>query len=339
MIRRTAQLIYLPILYLLSLIYLTVIWSRNLLFSLSILRIKKLKKPVISVGNISVGGSGKTALVLELLRYLPDYCVLTRGYKSKALEKNILPVIVSVADNAVMYGDEPSLIKEKHPKHTVVIDPNRFRGATFAMLKDQNISGFLLDDGFQHRFLHRDFNILLFDMYAYKNKNSLLPLGYFREPLSALNRADYILLTKWEHLEKSFLDRAFKTLKDINPNLEFIESKIASVQNHNKLSLKDQSVCLVSGLGQPKVFEQDFKKNFSFNKVNLHFMYSDHHDFNQSELNFISSKCKEFSASIVCSEKDFIKIKRLKVDLDNVYFTTQKLILSEKFLEKLKKYT
>lgn len=318
-----------PILFILSLIYGLVVCVRNFLFRNSILKTKKVDRPVICVGNISVGGSGKTALVLELLDLIPNLCVLTRGYKSQITRQKRYPAFVPNANEPKLYGDEPSLLKSKHPNSFIVIDPNRFRGAKYALEVHSNISGFVMDDGFQHRSLSKDFNIVLFDVDTYQKKPGLLPLGRFREPLSSLKRADLISVTKWAHLKPEYLNGLQTKLKKFCNTVELLDSKIVSVENNNDSKLTSGPVLLVSGLGQPDVFEQDLKRDFKNILILEHLKYPDHYNFERKDLEMLILKAQSLNCKIICSEKDYIKLASLNMDLDLIYYTRQKIVLSD----------
>jgi tetraacyldisaccharide 4'-kinase len=326
-----------PLLFLLSGLYFCLIFIRKALYKLGLLKVKKLDRPVISIGNISVGGSGKTAAVLEILRQVPDLCVLTRGYKSNVLKNKKVPCLVETAESPNLFGDEPSLIKSKHPAVSIVIDPNRYRGGQYALTKNKNIKAFLLDDGFQHLKLHRDLDILIFDLDIYLKKPGLLPLGNFREELSALRRADLVLISKWSHLSKESLDQAILKLKSYNEKIELMASKITEIKNIKNESIKSGRCILVSGLGQPDVFESDLRSAFGSLEILEHIKYKDHYKYTDADIQGLVLKSQKSAALIICSEKDFIKIKSLGLNLDMIYFTHQEVELTNKCINKVLK--
>lgn len=323
-------------LYALSCVYAVINFCRDLLFKLGILKTHKLDHPVISVGNITVGGSGKTALVLEILRRWPDLCVLTRGYKSGITRSKKFPAVVSDSSNPNLYGDEPSLIKKKFPDTAVIIDPQRSRGATLALDQNLPVRGFLLDDGYQHRYLHRDLNILLLDVDNLIKKPHLIPLGRFRESLSAMKRADYILLTKWNHHGQRALSRITSLIEDYNIPFEFLESKITAVINHKNEPLTSENVVLITGLGQPMIFEKDFRKHHPQGLIHAHLKFSDHYKFKLKDLKKALKIAKQADCKIVCSEKDYVKLSAYGLDLDDLYYTVQSLELSKDLDNKIK---
>jgi tetraacyldisaccharide 4'-kinase len=167
------------------------VYGRNVLYDRGIFRTRKLRGPVVSVGNLSVGGSGKTPFVLRIGAVLKSrkvrFDVLSRGYGRKT--RGV--ALVNPGGSASEFGDEPLLIARKL-EIPVVVGEDRFEAGRFA---EEHFGPQLhiLDDGFQHRSLARDFDIVL--VTAEDTRDRLLPLGRMREPLSSLRRADAIVLT------------------------------------------------------------------------------------------------------------------------------------------------
>jgi tetraacyldisaccharide 4'-kinase len=163
---------------------------RNTLYDRGIFHVRKLDRPVISIGNISVGGSGKTPFVIALGELLKQrgiaFDVLSRGYRRNSIEI----AVVDPNGSPAQFGDEPLLIARKL-QVPVIVGADRYRAGLLA--EKQFLSTLhLLDDGFQHRRLHRDFDIVLLP--AEDQSGALLPLGRLREPIAALRRADAVLL-------------------------------------------------------------------------------------------------------------------------------------------------
>ena len=170
---------------------------RNLLFEMGILKSRSFSTPVISVGNITVGGTGKTPHVEYLIRLLkPKHhvAVLSRGYKRKSngfvLSNKNTPM--------PMIGDEPFQMKQKFPDITVAVDRKRTRGISKLTADDSDldIDVVLLDDAFQHRYVKPGINILLVDYHRLVIYDRLLPAGRLREPVKAKDRADIVIITK-----------------------------------------------------------------------------------------------------------------------------------------------
>ena len=189
----------LPFLFLGSVLYRLITDIRNLLFDLSIFKIHKFNIPIISVGNITSGGTGKTPFILYLIEKLSQHrnniVVLSRGYgrDSKGIQ------VVSDGDGNIVGkdigGDEPVLIATKFPKIPVLVSEKRYLGIEQAIQKfDAQL--ILLDDAFQHRYVKRDCNIVLVDANQPVQEDNILPLGNLREKKSNLNRTDIIVITK-----------------------------------------------------------------------------------------------------------------------------------------------
>ena len=181
---------------------------RNALYDRRVFQVKKLARPVVSIGNISVGGSGKTPFVIALGQLLAErgiaFDVLSRGYGRTSTEI----AVVDPNGSPAQFGDEPLLIARKL-QAPVIVGADRYQAG---LLAEQKFSSklHLLDDGFQHRRLHRDFDIVLLP--AEDQAGSLLPTGRLREPITALSRADAVVadsILKRSHLEpKAFGMRA-----------------------------------------------------------------------------------------------------------------------------------
>ena len=170
---------------------------RNLLFEMGILKSRSFSTPVISVGNITVGGTGKTPHVEYLVRLLKDQAkvaVLSRGYKRKTSG-----FVLADKDATVRsIGDEPFQMKTKFPNVTVAVDRKRTRGIDKLTSGDyvKDIDVILLDDAFQHRYVKPGINILLVDYHRLIIYDKLLPAGRLREPVVSKNRADIVIVTK-----------------------------------------------------------------------------------------------------------------------------------------------
>jgi tetraacyldisaccharide 4'-kinase len=171
---------------------------RNALYDRGIFHVRKLARPVVSIGNISVGGSGKTPFVIALGQLLKQrgiaFDVLSRGYGRSSMEITV----VDPNGSPGQFGDEPLLIAQKL-QVPVIVGADRYQAGLLAE-KQFSSKLHLLDDGFQHRRLHRDFDIVLLPAEDYRGV--LLPFGRLREPIAALRRADAVVLP--EPLEQSF---------------------------------------------------------------------------------------------------------------------------------------
>ena len=184
-------------LYPLSALYGIVIFVRNLLYDWDILKSKEFDVPVISVGNITVGGTGKTPHVehlIGLLREKFDVVTLSRGYKRKTSGFRIVEVLSKASE----VGDEPLQIKGKFPDTTVAVSESRVKGVgnILGLAGEKSPDVIILDDAFQHRKIYRGINILLIDYNRPVTADKLLPVGRLRESAGQIRRANIIIFTK-----------------------------------------------------------------------------------------------------------------------------------------------
>ena len=193
-------------------------------------------KPTISIGNITVGGTGKTPMVDWFLKFLKEKklstCVLTRGYKAVGQPGiRVLDRSTAYQGNSRLFGDEPWLLFKKHPETTFYIYPDRAISARQAELK---MDVLLLDDGMQHLRINRGINIILIDSLAGIGNGKILPLGPLREPLSGLSRADVVIYTRTNLASPQELKKVITAhLQPDTPqfNASFIPEKIMSSIN------------------------------------------------------------------------------------------------------------
>ena len=197
------KILLLP-LYLLSVPYQWAVRTRILFYNIGLLKTKRLPCPVISVGNITVGGTGKTPLVMLLARGLKErgikIAILSRGYKRKKNSDSLVSDGQNLFLSPEAAGDEPYLMANALKGVPILVGKDRFMTGQMA-LERFGVRGLLLDDGYQHLHLHRDLNILLIDSNVGFGDGHLLPRGILREPLSHLQRADLFVLTKVEDIK------------------------------------------------------------------------------------------------------------------------------------------
>jgi tetraacyldisaccharide 4'-kinase len=291
---------------------------RTALYSSGILKTTTLSKPVVSVGNLTVGGTGKTPVVDVLLEQFKRAgkraCVLSRGYGSPgqwALE----PIVVGQTTKTRDVGDEPAWLAQRHPESIVVVNGDRVKSAETVTKKCEAIDIFILDDGFQHEKIKKDYEIVLLDSTVPSWQYRPLPWGLARSPLSSLARADLVILTrvnqvsfeKKRELEK--LAMAGGAKKIIGCGLQFLDC--VDVWTKTKVALKDKKVFIVSAIGNP----ESFKKTCFELKLNIvgEKRFSDHSTYTDSIFEMILKEAKSLSADIILlTEKDGVKVSELK---------------------------
>lgn len=304
---------------------------RNTLFETGFLKSRSFSIPVISVGNITVGGTGKTPHVEYLIRLLQDHsrvAVLSRGYKRKSHGFQI----ANESSTARTIGDEPFQMKQKFPKVIVAVDKNRVHGIEALNQKYQDIDVILLDDAFQHRYVKPGINILLVDYHRLIIYDTLLPAGRLREPLTGKNRADMVIITKCPKDLKPMEYRVITKAMDLYPyqqifftTLEYGEltplfKKEAPTVNLDKL--KDHNVLLLTGIASPRQMKEDLTPVVS--KLSM-LSFPDHHAFSQKDIEQISSEFAKLLSPkcIITTEKDaarFIGLEGLSNEIkENIY--------------------
>lgn len=289
----------------LTVIYGGILALRNLLYDKGVFTSKTYAFPVICIGNLSLGGTGKSPMVeylLDLLIKNHRIAVLSRGYKRKTKGFKLL----SGKETATEVGDEPLQFKSKFPQVLVAVDENRQHGIQKLRELEKPPEIILLDDAFQHRKVKAGLNILLTTFPAPFYRDLVLPSGNLREPRRGVKRADIIVVTKCPaglSLEK--MDQIRKHIK-LKPYQHLFFSGISysgEIRNKNiakKISTLE-SFTLVTGIAYPTPLV-DYLRNKNLNFE--HLAFPDHHRFSASELEKIKSK-----APILTTEKDYMRLK------------------------------
>jgi tetraacyldisaccharide 4'-kinase len=291
---------------------------RNWFFDISILKTKKISVPVISVGNISAGGVGKTPFVELLIERLKNnyrLAVVSRGYKRKTTGTIVVSEGRGKLASVENSGDEPIQLALKYPELIVVVDEQRVRGAQKAVALGAKM--ILLDDGFQHRYLHRDLNIVILTAEEILNGDILLPSGNRREPLTSLRRADLIAVTRcadtkeYEHV--CAVGRDYDLLPAKTPTVGLTTKlkafkRVSSKEIVKAEELTNKNVVAFSGIGNPKSLEDlMMKANI---KVVKRIDFSDHHWYNDSDIKTIIDAREQTHADfIVTTEKDTARLR------------------------------
>ncbi len=320
------------LLYCLSFIFEAIARTRFYLYNKRILRNAPLGCLVVVVGNLTVGGTGKTPVVEKFAKSLADrgrkVAILSRGYKSKSdssFRKIIRwfthgespkPRVVSdgkklLLDSSIA-GDEPYMLARNLPNVIVIVDKNRVRAGHYA-ITEFGADTLILDDGFQYLPLKGQLQLLLVDKTNPFGNKRLLPRGILREPVSHLNRASYIFLTKSDG-EKDF--ELEHTIRRYNKTAEIIECvhKLRflvdfSTQEKSELSiLKGKKVACFSAIAAPESFERFLRELGA--KLVFRKRFLDHHRFTDSEMDAVFTQAKEAGAEmVVTTEKDSVRIR------------------------------
>jgi len=268
---------------------------------------EKVNVPVISVGNITLGGTGKTPFAM----YLADH-FLSRGFSPSILIRG--------------YGnDEDRMLRDELDGVRVLSGRDRVKNACLAVNRGADV--IILDDAFQHRKINRDMNILMLDASYPFGNGHIFPRGILREPISAISRADIIVLTKINRIDEYAREVLVKKLKTI------ADGKLIVTMKHSALSLKDvtgsvyspneiavKKVCLVSGIADPDYFSFLVKEQGA--NISARYDFPDHYAYGQRDIDTINRKCKQQNIeAIITTAKDYVKIKELDIsDIEDRLF-------------------
>ena len=288
---------------------------RNLLFEMDVLKSRSFSTPVISVGNITVGGTGKTPHVEYLIRLLKNQlnvAVLSRGYKRKSRG-----FVLSDKDTPMpMIGDEPYQMKQKFPDITVAVDKKRTRGISKLIAADSglDVDVILLDDAFQHRYVKPGINILLVDYHRLVIYDCLLPAGRLREPVKAKDRADIVIITKCPKDLKPMEFRVITKAMNLYPyqqlyfsTLEYDQPKAVFGDAVFTDSLSGKNILLLTGIASPEQLLHDLQE---YDSQITPLTFGDHHDFKRKDVEAINEAFASLPEPrlILTTEKDATRL-------------------------------
>lgn len=276
---------------------------KNKLYDKNIIKPKKVDAFVISIGNITTGGVGKTPIVAQIANYLTSngekVAIISRGYGGKLSNNNINVISdgKNIFYNAKLAGDEPFWLAQNAEKTIVITTKNRYKGAKYAV-ENFGASKIILDDGFQHRKLHRDLDIVLMDSKMGFGNEKLLPAGPLREGMEAFSRIDkFVIVSKdTEHSRAEKLAKIMAKKMKIETFICYTEPDfVYNIKTGEKLPERTEAVALCA-IGQPKQF-YDFLNNY---KISQTIDFDDHHGYIEKELP---------AGIIITTEKDAVKMK------------------------------
>lgn len=298
-------------------IYFIVTWWRNLLYDLGVKKSVSYDFPVICVGNLSVGGTGKTPMIEYLIELLKDdykLATLSRGYKRKTSGFKL----ADAKDSAQTVGDEPFQFYNKFKNSIqVAVDSNRQNGISKLQSLPLKPEVILLDDAYQHRKVKAGFNVLLT---TYANpffKDIVLPTGDLREPRSGAKRADCIIVTKCPTtINNEVKQRFIKRISPLEGQQVFFSHIVYSEEVHSETTTKSlqdiKAFTLVTGIANALPLVDYLKsKMLKFEHLN----FNDHYDFSDDDIRDLSKK-----SCIITTEKDFMRLKQHDVLKDKLYY-------------------
>lgn len=303
---------------LLSLLYSAAVRLRLLAYHRGLIKAKSLPAFVVSIGNITAGGTGKTPFVAMLSEWAAHNgfrtAILSRGYKGKSKHE---PFVVSDGQGLIssVYdaGDEPILLAKKLPSTPVLISKDRYAIGDMA-LRLFNSELLVLDDGYQHLSLHRDLNVLLIDAKRQFGNGSLLPLGPLREPLEGIKRADLIVISRCSERDRG--DNLAELLRETVPGKPVLRSSHlpdevifpSTGEAHQPQILEGKNVMAFAGIAHP----DDFLEMVT--GLGTHVVeftgYSDHHSFGDGDFEALASWSRRPEVDfLLTTEKDWVRIE------------------------------
>lgn len=299
-----------------SLIYGLVVSIRNLMFEWKVLPSRSFDVPVIGIGNLSIGGAGKTPHVEFLLRLLKErrnIAVLSRGYKRKTHGY----VVAGTGSSAEEVGDEAAQIKRKFPEVVVAVHEKRAKGIAETLKSFPGTNLVILDDAFQHRYVKPGLNLLLTEYYNPFFKNFVIPSGNLREPKRGVNRADALIVTKTPPVFSS-LDRRFflenlsgyKSGKIYFSTLRYQKPVPLWDAPVAKPAKKFKTIFLLTGIANKEALCEHLKNQCA----NLyHFKFPDHHQFSLKDLIPLREQFHSTigqSKAVITTEKDAVRLQK-----------------------------
>ena len=291
-----------------SLLYWLVTAVRNFLYDIGFLKSQQFSVPVIAIGNLSTGGTGKSPQTEYLIRLLKDnyrLATLSRGYKRKSEGY----VLADVNTNADILGDEPYQFYSKFPDVNVAVDANRVNGIDNLLQLNPSPEVIVLDDAYQHRKVKAGFYILLTAYGDIYSDDYLLPAGNLREGRSGARRADVIVVTKCPaditEAEQQKIKKKLRPQPEQKVYFTTIEYDTVVYGDNSEIStkeVKEKDKVLVAGIAKPKPFFDQLK-----NSSDVCLTYPDHHDFSAKDIDDILAAAK--NRIVVTTEKDYVRLK------------------------------
>lgn len=298
-----------------SWIYGWVVHLRNYLFDVGLLRREKFDIPIICVGNITVGGTGKTPMSEMIIDYMSrrhKVALLSRGYGRRT--KGYIEVTPRA--HYLDVGDEPLQIKLKFPETVVVVCEKRVEGIKRIRQEHPEIDLIILDDGFQHRYVEPKVNIIMIDSTRPPHEDRMLPAGSLRDDVDQLHRASYFVVTKCSEkmtpLQRRLLYNNLVTMayqRIYYTRMEAFRPQPIFPDEATPLSLGGEVIAM-SGIGNPKPFHTSLEKDY---KLVEEVVFDDHHIYKVRDMKMLAALLDEHpSATIIVTEKDAVKLTNPK---------------------------
>jgi tetraacyldisaccharide 4'-kinase len=299
-----------------SWLYAVAMQLRNRLFDWGVLKSENVGVPVLSVGNLTVGGTGKTPLVEYIVRHLLQQgkrvAVVSRGYKRKSSGVVVVSDGKRVLVTAEQGGDEPVQVAWKFREAIVVVGERRVEAAREAT--HLGAEAIVVDDGFQHRYLQRGLDVVVVDATKDILKDVVLPAGRMREPLSGLRRAHLVAFSNADEAVLSQADREAKLRTRFAGSFvhfRYVVQDVRRASDDGSASLevvKRMRLLAFSGIGNHEAFEEELRRNGFAPLSDMRF--SDHHQFSDGDVQMLASFARGLSAdAAITTEKDVVRLR------------------------------
>jgi tetraacyldisaccharide 4'-kinase len=302
-----------PFIYAPAKLYELGVRARAALYENGLFETRRLKAPVISVGNVTVGGAGKTPCVAFLARFLRgegyEVAILSRGYKRESRGRVEVSNGKEILCGPNESGDEPFLLAKSCPGARVVVDRDRYAAGKW-LEERRRISAFILDDGYQHLRLARDLNLLLIDASDPPDQAKMIPFGRLREPITAMRRADAVIVTRSDQpFNRPAIENAIRRFARADTPIFYARHKMTELirlDGAGGVSPADfarKRVAAVSGVARPDRFGADLERLGM--EIALRRDFEDHHRYTREELSEIVERAREARAdAVITTEKD-----------------------------------
>jgi len=273
----------------------SVIYYLALLIKKKFTTTQKFSIPIICIGNIYIGGTGKTSSAIEVFKILnriKKTCFLTSGYGRKNKRDIYLDKLNYEEQSLEKTGDEARLLNQFG---SVYISNNRSKAIN--LIKNLGYEAVILDDGFQDSSVYKNINILCFDSKHWTGNGHLIPAGPLREPISSIRNVDFLIIKGKSN------ERIRKEVNEINPHIGVLEmeSKIENIE-----ILKDKTFVAFSGIGNPDSFFETLENHKI--KIKKKIIYPDHFNFNEKNYEFLFNQAKNHNCELITTEKDYVRI-------------------------------
>ena len=320
---KVVKFIFLIIRIVSSGLYGLIVYIRNTLYNYKIITIHKFNKPIISVGNITLGGTGKTPLVIYIAQMLlkngNSPGIISRGYGRVSSGIQIVHDGKKLLSDIKTSGDEPYLIAKTLNKVPVVVSEKRVLGIR-QLIETFFCDIIIMDDGFQNRKINRDLNLLTVSTNDLLKDYRMFPWGKLRESIKNINRADYIIYTKTNNFRLPAIDSIIKKFTAVPKTTSILKPTLMKYSNKSyfKSAIPDAPCFAFCGIADPHSFIK-MANNLSIN-IYDHLFFLDHQDYNQNILNKLLKKINlKLTNNILTTEKDLFKLPQWFYENNNIY--------------------